>query len=138
MDIEGIATDIVDSAFHIHKGLGPGLLESVYQVLLANALERRGLRVRRQMPVDFTFDGVRFREGFKVDLLVEDLVVVELKSVERLAPVHMKQTLTYLRLLDLNLALLINFGAATMKEGLKRIVNNYHPRAEPPHKPQPR
>jgi GxxExxY protein len=138
MDIEGIAREIVDSAFHIHTRLGPGLLESVYQVLLANALERRGLRVRRQMPVDFTFDGVRFREGFKVDLLVEDVVVVELKSVERLAPVHMKQTLTYLRLLDLNLALLINFGAATMKEGLKRVVNDYHPQGEAARKPQPR
>jgi GxxExxY protein len=88
-------------------------------------LERRGLKVERQKPVSFDFDGMRFDDAFRVDLLVEGSVVVELKSVETLAPVHSKQVLTYLRLLHLPVGLLINFGATTIKEGLHRIVNNY-------------
>jgi GxxExxY protein len=94
---------------------------------LARELERRGLKVVRQQPVSFEFDGLFFDEGLRVDLLVENSVVVELKSVEQLAPVHAKQLLTYLRLLHLPVGLLINFGAASMKEGLRRIVNNYRP-----------
>jgi len=107
------------------------LLESVYEVVLARQLERRGLSVQRQVPVSFQFAGTRFDEGFRVDLLVENLLMVELKSVEKLAPVHFKQALTYLRLLNRSVGLLINFGGATLKEGLHRIVNNYMPPQDP-------
>jgi iron complex transport system substrate-binding protein len=105
--------------------LGPGLLESVYESLLTAMLERRGLKVQRQVLVEFDFDGIHFAEGLRLDLLVEGLVVVELKSVERLAPVHPKQLLTYLRLLNLPIGLLVNFGAPTFKEGVKRVVNRH-------------
>ena len=115
----------------IHKKLGPGLLESVYEAVLCKKLEQEGLFVERQKPVDFVFEGISFQEGFRVDLLVEKTVVVELKSVEKTAPVHSKQILTYLRLLNLEVGLLINFGGATLKEGLERIVNNYAPSASP-------
>jgi iron complex transport system substrate-binding protein len=126
-EIDEITGQVVDAAYKLHTGLGPGLLESVYELLLASELERRGLRVERQKPVSFEFDGLQFDDAFRVDLLIEGRVVVELKSVEILAPVHMKQVLTYLRLLNLPVGLLINFGAATMKEGLHRVVNNYRP-----------
>ncbi|MBI4468412.1 MAG: GxxExxY protein [Acidobacteria bacterium] len=126
-----ITGEIVDAAFKLHTRLGPGLLESVYEVVLAKQLERRGLTIKRQEPVSFEFDGLSFDEGFKVDLLVEGRVVVELKSVEKLAPVHSKQLLTYLKLLNLQVGLLINFGGPTLKEGLHRIVNNYRPPAVP-------
>ena len=115
----------------IHKKLGPGLLESVYEAVLYKKLKQEGLFVERQKPVDFVFEGISFQEGFRVDLLVEKTVVVELKSVEKTAPVHSKQILTYLRLLNLEVGLLINFGGATLKEGLERIVNNYAPSASP-------
>ncbi len=123
LDPEQLSAIVVDAAFHLHRDLGPGLLESVYQVLLARVLERRGLRVELQKPVIFDYDGLRFEGGLRVDLLVNGKLVVELKSVEKLAPVHAKQVLTYLRLLGLPLGLLINFGAATFREGCKRIVN---------------
>jgi iron complex transport system substrate-binding protein len=110
---------------------GPGLLESVYGVVLARVLERRGFAVEQQKPVGFTYDGIVFEKGFRVDLLVESRVVVELKSVERLAPVHGKQLLTYLRLLHLPVGLLINFGGAILREGLQRIVHQLPPRASP-------
>ncbi len=126
-EVDDVTGQIVDAAYKLHVGLGPGLLESVYEIVLAKELQRRGLRVERQKLVSFEFDGMRFEEGFRVDLLVEGVVVVELKSVENLAPVHSKQVLTYLRLLNLPVGLLLNFGAATMKEGLHRIVNNYVP-----------
>jgi GxxExxY protein len=126
-EIDDITGEIVDAAYKLHVRLGPGLLESVYEMVLAKELERRGLTVERQREVSFEFDGMQFDEGFRVDLLVEKLIVVELKSVEILTPVHSKQVLTYLRLLNLNVGLLINFGAATLKEGLHRIVNNYTP-----------
>jgi len=100
-DTNAITGEIVDAAYGIHTRLGPGLLESVYETLLENVLTQRGFTVARQVPVPFEFDGLRFDEGFRVDLLVEDRVVVELKSVERAAPVHSKQLLTYLRLLNL-------------------------------------
>lgn len=125
MDVEEISAVVVDAAFHIHRELGPGLLESVYEVVLARSLERRGLRVERQKTVAFEFDGIRFDEGLRVDILVNEALVIELKSVETLAPVHYKQLLTYLRLLHLPLGILINFGAATFKEGVKRIANNH-------------
>lgn len=125
MNAEEASAVIVDAAYHLHRDLGPGLLESVYEAVLARVLERRGLRVERQKVIAFDFDGMHFDEGLRVDLLVEGCVVVELKSVERLAPVHAKQVLTYLRLMNLSLGLLINFGAATFKEGIKRIVNGH-------------
>ena len=123
MDAETVSAIVVESAFHLHRRLGPGLLESVYETLLARMLERRGLQVERQKIIAFNFDGIQFDEGLRVDILVEGVLVVELKSVERLAPVHAKQLLTYLRLLNLPLGILINFGAPTFKEGIKRVVN---------------
>jgi iron complex transport system substrate-binding protein len=128
-DLDDITGEIVDAAFKVHVGLGPGLLESVYEAVLARELERRGLVVERQKPFSFEYDGIRFDEGFRVDLLVEGMVVVELKSVEKFSAVHPKQVLTYLRLLHLPVGLLINFGAPTLKEGIQRVVNNYKPTA---------
>ena len=130
-ELDDITGAIVDAAMKIHMELGPGLLESVYEAVLARALERRGFHVERQKVIRFEYDGMVFEEGFRVDLLVEGRVVVELKSVEKLAPVHGKQVLTYLRLMNLPVGLLINFGAATLKEGLHRIVNNLKPSASP-------
>jgi len=127
VEIEEIMKEIVDAAYKIHTRIGPGLLESVYEVVLARALEHRGLAVRRQVPVSIRYEGIHIEEGFRVDLLVENSVVVELKSVEKMAPVHAKQLLTYLRLMDLRLGLLINFGAPTLKEGTRRIANAYAP-----------
>jgi len=109
----------------LHKQVGPGLLESVYEAVLAKRLADRGLRVRRQVQVPIVIDGEFFYEGFRLDLLVEDAVIVELKSVQELVPVHFKQVQTHLRLMDLRIGLLINFGAATLLEGLHRIANNY-------------
>lgn len=131
MELDDITGAVIDAAVKIHKGLGPGLLESVYEMVLARELERRGFHVERQKPVSFEYDGMNFDEGFRVDLLVEGCVVVELKSVENLAPVHSKQLLTYLRVLNLRVGLLLNFGAATLKEGLHRVVNNLRPSASP-------
>lgn len=125
LEAEELSAIVVDAAFHIHKNLGPGLLESVYETVLARALVKRGLCVERQKPVTFEYDDMRFDEGLRLDLLVNGQLVVELKSVETLAPVHPKQLLTYLRLLKLPLGLLINFGSATFKEGCKRVVNNH-------------
>ncbi len=130
-ELDDITGAIVDASVKIHMELGPGLLESVYEAVLARSLEKRGFKVERQKPITFEFDGMVFQEGFRVDLLLEDRVVVELKSVEKLVPVHSKQLLTYLRLLNLHVGLLINFGAATLKEGLHRIVNNLPPSASP-------
>lgn len=125
MDLDLITGHIVDSAVRLHMRLGPGLLESVYERLLAQDLARRGLEVERQRVLGFEFDGLHFEDGLRVDLLVNSAVVVEVKSVEKLAPVHSKQVLTYLRVLDLRAGLLINFGTMKLKEGLHRIVNNY-------------
>jgi iron complex transport system substrate-binding protein len=129
--LDEITGAIVDAAVRLHQGLGPGLLESVYEALLAKELTRRGFRVERQKPVTFEYDGLRFDEGFRTDLLVEGMVVVELKSVETLLPVHKKQLLTYLRLLHMPVGLLINFGAATLREGLHRVVNQLVPADSP-------
>jgi iron complex transport system substrate-binding protein len=124
VEIERLATIAVDCGFRVHEGIGPGLLESVYEAVLAHSLASRGLSVERQKPVPIRLPGVILDEGFRVDLLVEGKLLIELKSVERTAPVHGKQVLTYLRLMDLPLGLLINFGAATFKEGVKRVANN--------------
>jgi iron complex transport system substrate-binding protein len=125
MEVETIAREVVDCAFVLHRDLGPGLLESVYEAVLAKSLDARGLRAVRQKSISFSYNGLTFDEGFKLDLLVEDRLVVELKSVENIAPVHAKQVLTYLRLMELPLGLLINFGAATFKAGIQRVVNNH-------------
>jgi GxxExxY protein len=123
VDVEGIASVAVDCGFKIHQGLGPGLLESVYEAVLQQSLVRRGLAVERQRPIPIVFDGLAVDEGFRADLLIEGKLLIELKSVEHLAPVHGKQLLTYLRLMDLPLGLLMNFGGATFREGIKRVVN---------------
>jgi GxxExxY protein len=128
-DINRITGEIVDAAYHIHDQLGPGLLESVYQTVLAHDLEKRGFTVEREKEIDFVYQGIPIQAGFKVDLLVNSLVVIELKSVEKLAHVHTKQILTYLRLLELPVGLLINFGAPTIKEGIRRIANPRAPTA---------
>ena len=129
--LDDITGAIVHQSLRIHRDVGPGLLESVYEALLAGALERRGLLVERQAVIRFEYDGILFDEGFRADLLVERRVIVELKSVERLARVHPKQLLTYLRLAGLQAGLLINFGAATLKEGLHRVVNDLPASASP-------
>lgn len=118
-----ISRQIVDAAFQIHTRLGPGLLESAYEVLMAHELRKRGLRVERQVPVRIAYDGIVFDEGFRADLIVEDLVIVELKSVEKTAPVHGKQVLTYLRLTGKRLGLVVNFGEALIKHGIERVAN---------------
>jgi iron complex transport system substrate-binding protein len=132
VDIDRITGQIVDAAIKLHMRLGPGLLESVYELVLARQLEGCGLRVERQKSVAFEFDGIHFDDGLRVDLFVEEIVVVELKSVEKLAAVHSKQLLTYLRLLNLPVGLLINFGAELLKDGLHRVVNNYRPSISSP------
>ena len=118
-----IAKEIVDAAYHIHKRLGPGLLESVYETVLAYDLRKRGLNIDRQVAVTIVYDDIKFDEGFRADLVVEDKVIVELKSVENVIPVHKKQLLTYLRLADKRLGLLINFGSELIRDGISRVVN---------------
>jgi GxxExxY protein len=118
-----IAKIVVDASFHIHKRLGPGLLESVYVRILDYKLTKRGLRVRREVPIPFRYDDIEFDEGFRADLIVEDIVILELKSVEHTAPVHKKQVITYLKLTEMKLGLLINFGAPLIKDGIFRLAN---------------
>ena len=118
-----VSAVVLDAAISVHRVLGPGLLESVYEVALAHVLRQRGLHVIRQMPISITFEGITFDEGFRADLIVESLVLIELKSLERVAPVHRKVVLTYLRLSGLRLGLLINFGAPVLKDGYERLVN---------------
>jgi GxxExxY protein len=118
-----VATIIVDTAFKIHSTLGPGLLESVYEAILAYELRKRGLKVLQQVPMGLNWDNLQFDIGFRADLLVDDLVIVELKSVERMMPVYAKKLLTYLRLADKRLGLLINFGAPLIRDGIKRVAN---------------
>jgi GxxExxY protein len=114
---------IVDASIEVHRLLGPGLLESVYESALAHELALRGLSVQSQVPIDVAYKGIRFEQGFRADLIVEKLVVIELKSVEQVSAAHRKQLQTYLRLTDLKLGFLLNFGASLMKEGIVRAVN---------------
>jgi GxxExxY protein len=123
MDENQIAKKILDSAFVVHTKLGPGLLESVYEVALAHELRKLGFEAERQKPMPIRYDGILFEEGYRTDLLVEGKVIVELKSVSALSSVHAKQVLTQLRLSGLKLGLLINFGEAHLKNGIKRIIN---------------
>ena len=118
-----IAAQIVDAAYKIHVMLGPGLLESVYLAVLAYELRQRGLAVKTELDLPVIYEKVQIAVGFRIDMIVEEKVIVELKSVEKLAPVHQKQLLTYLRLADKRLGLLINFGEARIKDGIQRVVN---------------
>lgn len=118
-----ITAQIVDAAYRIHTQLGPGLLESVYEVTLAFELQRRGLRVRRQVPVPVEYEGIKFDEGFRADLVVEEAVIVEIKSVEKSHPVHAKQLRTHLVLARFQVGLVLNFGLERIKDGIVRIVN---------------
>ena len=118
-----ISKVVVDAAYKIHTTLGPGLLESVYEVVLEYELNKRGLHVVRQVSMPVVYESLKIDDGYRADLLVEMKVVVELKSVEAVAPVHKKQLLTYLRLADKRLGLLINFGAPLIKDGITRVVN---------------
>jgi len=129
--LDDITGAIVDSAYKIHVALGPGLLESVYEAVLARDIARLGFFVERQKPVSFEYDGLTFDDGYRVDLLVASRAVVEIKSVEQIAQVHSKQLLTYLKLLKVPVGLLINFGAPTLKEGLRRVVNGLPSSASP-------
>jgi len=124
MEENEIGAEIIDAAVKIHKELGPGLLEHVYEVVLARELEKRSLRVSRQVPIPIHYEGEYFDEGFRADLVVEDKVVVELKSIEQVHRAHHKQLLSHLKLTDKKLGFLLNFGAPLMKEGITRIVNN--------------
>ena len=132
MELDDITGAIVDASLQLHRVPGPGLLESLYEALLACELRQRGLRVERQRLITVSYNGVDLEDAFRADLLVEGRVIVEVKSLDRFAPVHRKQLLTYLRLTNLRVGLLLNFGAESMKEGLKRVVNDYAP---PPSSP---
>src|SRR5690242_17232153 len=119
-----LATIVVDAAFKIHTTLGPGLLESVYKAILVHELRLRGLHVEFEVPVPVSWDGLQLEIGFRADVILEKKLVLELKSVQHIDPVHKKQLLTYLRLTDCRLGLLINFAAALIKDGITRVVNN--------------
>lgn len=119
-----IATIIVDTCYKIHTELGPGLFESVYEEILAYELSNLGLKIERQKPIPVIWKDLKMEVGFRADLIVENLVVIEIKSVELIAPVHKKQLLTYLRLTNKKLGLLVNFNEALIKDGITRIVNN--------------
>jgi len=130
-DIDEVSGDVLDLSLRIHRDLGPGLLESVYETILAGKLAAAGYKVDRQRPIDILFEDMRFDAAFRIDLLVDDRLLVEIKSVERLNGAHAKQLLTYLRLTGQSVGLLINFGGATLKEGIRRIVNDHKPSASP-------
>ena len=127
VDIDRITGDVIDVAIRIHRDLGPGLLESVYETVLAGKLAAMGYRVERQRPVDIEFEGMCFAAAFRIDLLVDERLILEIKSIDQLSPVHAKQLLTYLRLTKQPVGLLINFGGETLKEGVRRLVNNHYP-----------
>ena len=132
-EINEVSGAVLDCAMRIHQKLGPGLLESVYQRILAYELRKAGLAVETEVPVPVEWDGHVIDESFRADLIVTGKVLVELKSVERVKPVHKKQTLTYLKLSNLQVGLLINFGAPLLKEGIHRIVNDFpDPPSAPP------
>lgn len=122
-----LSSIVIDEAIGIHRELGPGLFETVYETILAGRLEKRGLRAERQVPVPIEFDGHAFGAAFKIDILVENALILEIKSVEQLSKLHAKQVLTYLRLTKQPVGLLLNFSAPTMREGIRRLVNNHQP-----------
>ena len=122
-EIEEFARKAIDCGFRIHKKLGPGLLESVYETVLAASLTKSGLKVERQKPIPIIFDGMTIADACRADVVIEETLIIEVKSLERLAPVHSKQLLTYVRLMDQPVGLLMNFGCETFREGIKRVVN---------------
>jgi GxxExxY protein len=124
-DMEALVSRVLDAAFAVHIDVGPGLFETVYEQLLANRLAKQGLHVERQFAVGASIEGLDFPKAFCVDMLVDGKLVVELKSIDRLAPVHTQQVLTYLRLMKLPLGLLLNFGGITLKGNFRRVANNY-------------
>ncbi len=124
-DVDAISSDVIGEAIKIHRELGPGLLESVYEIVLSAALVRMGYKVSRQVPIDIEYDGLKIGAAFRVDILVEGILVVEIKAVEQLGKVHAKQLLTYLRLMKQPLGLILNFSGLTMKEGIRRLVNDH-------------
>jgi len=128
MEIDEISGIVIDECIAIHRELGPGLFENVYETVLAGRIEARGLRVHRQLSVPIEFDGQRFDPAFRLDLLIEDRLVVEVKAVERISQAHIRQLLTYLRLLKQPVGLLLNFNHSTMKEGIRRVANDYNSR----------
>jgi iron complex transport system substrate-binding protein len=130
-DLDRISGQVLDLSSRLHRELGPGLLESVYETVLAAKLVELGYRVDRQRPVDIEFEGLRFDAAFRIDILVDERLLIEIKSAERLNAAHAKQLLTYLRLTKQPLGLLINFGGATLKEGFRRLVNNHNTSASP-------
>lgn len=123
--VERLATQVIDCAFRTHVDLGPGLLESAYEAVLENRLRRMGFLVERQKPISIAVDGLTLPDAFKADILIEGKLILELKSVEKLTNLHMMQTLTYLRLTNLLLGLLINFNTEKFKDGIKRVMNNH-------------
>jgi GxxExxY protein len=123
MTENAVAKEIVDVAFRVHSAMGPGLFENVYEAIMASELEKRGLRVSCQQIVPVVYKGTRFEMGFRADLVVDDKVIVEIKSITEIAPVHRKQVLNYLRLANLRLGLLINFNVALIKDGITRVAN---------------
>jgi iron complex transport system substrate-binding protein len=129
--IDEVTGDVLDVALRLHRDLGPGLLESVYVALLALRLESVGYSVVTQQLIAAEFEGLRIPGAFRADLLVDNRLLVEVKSVERLLPIHSKQLLTYLRLMKQPVGLLLNFGGETLKEGVRRVVNDYRPSAPP-------
>ena len=124
MNINDVTGQIIDAAMRVHSALGPGLLESTYEACLAFELAERGVSLGRQLKLPVLYRGHRIEEGYRIDLLVEDLVIVEVKSCDQLAPIHSAQLLTYLKLADKQLGLLLNFNVQSMKNGVKRIANN--------------
>jgi GxxExxY protein len=127
MRIDDISAIVVDECIAIHRELGPGLFESVYETVLAGRLEARGLKVARQVPVPLIVDGHTFEAAFKIDILVEDRLILEIKSVEKLSKAHARQLLSYLRIFKQPVGLLLNFSEATMKDGIRRMVNDHKP-----------
>lgn len=116
---------VLNHGLALHQQIGPGLIESVYEQVLADQLAAAGLKVDRQKPVDIMIDGKTYAEAFRYDLLVENVLLIELKSIEKLGPVHTKQTLTYIRLMNLPIGLLLNFGSETFRQGIRRVTNNH-------------
>ncbi|MBO6526259.1 GxxExxY protein [Erythrobacter sp.] len=124
IDLNRLTGAVIEECIRIHRELGPGLLESVYETVLAGSLQRRGLKVDRQVPVDIHYDGLTFSKAFRVDLRIDGVLLLEIKSVEKLSNLHAKQLLTYLRLTDSRLGLLLNFSGETMKERIRRVIND--------------
>lgn len=125
-DIEELARAAVDCGFALHRDLGPGLLESVYGILMSESLRQRGFQVDQQVPIRIEYNGIVIDNAFRADLIVERRLLIEPKSTEKYAPVHAKQVITYLRLMRLPLGLLMNFGFGTFKEGVRRLVNGHN------------